>query len=529
MEQFHFLRPLWLLLIPGALLLILAWRLNSDPRHHWRRYIAPHLLEALIVGESKRFRVRPVHTLAMLLMLAGLAAAGPVWEQEPPPFSQDLAPIVVAVDLSRSMDAIDIPPTRLERVKQKIHDLMALRRGARTGLIVYAGTAHLVLPPSDDPALMDTFLEALATDLMPVRGKNATAAITEATRLLTHETAAGTIVLFTDGFDTRQTPGIVQHRKQHPEQQILVIAVGTERGGPLRGANDQPILGASGKPVSGIFDGTSLKQLASNAGVPLASLTLDSDDIEWIQRRAEKHLQAVEAGKAQLRWKEAGYWLCFPVALIAALSSRRGWVLRWLPVLLIAFASATPKPAVAGDLLLRLFMTADQQGRWYFERGDYAEAARRFDNPAWRAWASYRAGRYGDALEQFARSDTPEGYLMMGNCYAQLGDYLNAVRAYDNALKLRTSYPDASANRMLVAALIPKPKMNPHTENEQPDDTPDEIKFDNKTGKSDRTMQTQQKQLSTEIWMRNLKVSPADFLRAKFADQAHAANEKGSP
>jgi Ca-activated chloride channel family protein len=405
---------------------------------------------------------------------------------------------------------------------------MNLRKGSRTGLVVYAGTAHLVLPPAEDPALMDIFLEALATNLMPVAGKNASSALAEAERLLGKESAPGTIVFFTDGFDTSEIPDFTDYVKKHPERQLLLIGVGTAQGGPLRGANDRPVLDTSGRPVSGSFDGVSLKKLASDADIPLASLTLDDDDIQWIQRRAEKHLQAVEAEKAQLRWKEAGYWLCFPVALIAAFGFRRGWVLRWLPVALIALAGVAPRSAHADDLLIRLFMTPDQQGRWHYEHGDYAKAATRFENTEWRAWASYRAGKYADALNQFARSETPEAYLMMGNCYAKLGEYQHALTAYDNALKLRKPYAEASANRALVAALIPKEKKDDGAEVEQVDEKPDQIKYDNKTGKSKKTMQVSQK-LSTEIWMRNLKVSPADFLREKFAQQAHDAKRKAAP
>ncbi|WP_341679245.1 VWA domain-containing protein [Niveibacterium sp. SC-1] len=522
--SFHFLRPLWLLLVAGALVLLLLWRLNSDPRAQWRRFIAPHLLDALIIGEKRRFRVRPIHAIGVLLIVGGIAAAGPTWEEEPPPFSQDKAPLIVAIDLSRSMDASDISPTRLERVKQKVHDLMAERKGSRTGLVVYAGTAHLVLPPAEDPALMDIFLEALSTGLMPRDGRNVTAALAQADRLLAKESAAGTVVFFTDGFDAAQEADFARAVAARPDRQVMLVSVGTKEGGPVLAANGRPALDKAGRPIIGSFDAAALEHAANAADVLIASSTLDDEDIRWVQRRAQKHLQAVEAEKAQLRWKEPGYWLCFPIALIAALSFRRGWVLRWLPVLLLACMAGMPKPAqAAGFNWLDAFLTPDQQGRMHFERGEFAEAASHFEDAQWKAWAYYRARNYGQALTLFARQDSPESFLMMGNCYAQLGEYAQAVSAYDNALRGRPTYVQAKHNRELVAALIPKAKPPEEQGEEGPNLKPDEVKFDNKTG-GGKLVQVKGKKLSAEVWMRNLQTTPAEFLRQKFAIQAQEGN-----
>src|SRR5262249_10271658 len=81
------------------------------------------------------------------------------------------------LDLSKTMDAIDVAPTRLERVKLKIRDLLELRKGARSATFAYAGSAHLVLPLADDAALAETFVDSLSTAIMPVPGKDTAAAL----------------------------------------------------------------------------------------------------------------------------------------------------------------------------------------------------------------------------------------------------------------------------------------------------------------------------------------------------------------
>ena len=529
---FHFLRPWWLLLIPLAVALLWLWQHQSNPTAKWGKLIAPHLLHALLVGEKSSFRIKPIHLVSATLILTGIAIAGPSWEKEQPPYSQDKAPMVIAIDLSRSMDATDIAPTRLERVKQKVSDLAKLRPGARTGLVVYAGTAHMVVPPSEDPAILQIFLDALATDLMPVAGKNAAAALAEAEKLLGKEDAPGTLLFFTDGFDTSQIPAFRAVAKQGAHQ-ILVLAAGTAQGGPLRSPNGEVAVDSDGRPVTGSFDSKSLKQLASEADIPLASLTLDDDDMDWVQNRAQTHMQQVEAQNKELRWKESGYWLSIPIAMLALVWFRRGWVVHWWAgftqwgVGLVLTASLTaPTPAQAANFstqsLVDLFLTPDQQGRWHFERGDYLTAAAHFSDPRWKGLAYSRGGKYQEALAEFARLNSAEGYFEMGNCYAHLQHYPEAIKAFTLALKTRPQFPEAEANRTLVQALLDQKKKDDENEEEAPDLDPDEIKFDNKENKGqDKQISNEQmRKQNADMWMRNLKTSPSDFLRMKFSLQA---------
>ena len=165
LAAFHFLRPLWLLLMVPGILLPLLWLRRHDIKRQLRDIIAPHLVASLVITPARERTLHPIHLLASLLVLGGLAAAGPTWQQDIPDFLDDRAPLILAVDLSASMDADDVPPTRLAAIRHKLHDLVQRRAGARTALIAYAGSAHLVLPATEDPALLDTFIQALATEV----------------------------------------------------------------------------------------------------------------------------------------------------------------------------------------------------------------------------------------------------------------------------------------------------------------------------------------------------------------------------
>ena len=105
LSDFHFLRPVWLLLAVFGALLPVLWRHSQDLQRRWRSNIAAHLLPHLLITPQDRHRLRPVHLLCALLVLGALAAAGPTWEQDRPDFLENRAPLIIAIDLSPSMDA----------------------------------------------------------------------------------------------------------------------------------------------------------------------------------------------------------------------------------------------------------------------------------------------------------------------------------------------------------------------------------------------------------------------------------------
>lgn len=224
LSAFHFLRPLWLLGLVPAALLWAGWRaLRARPRHSG---IAPQLLPYLLLQSAGSRGPRPIDVLAALLALGAVAAAGPTWQRDEPGYLDNVAPLVLAVDLSASMDTADVPPSRLEAVKRSVRDIAAQRKGAKTGLVVYAGTSHLVLPPTDDAALLDLFAQALATDLLPARGRDVAGAIALSNQVLRAERAGGSVLLLTDGADPANLDAVGKAARAAPDLQVLVMAVG---------------------------------------------------------------------------------------------------------------------------------------------------------------------------------------------------------------------------------------------------------------------------------------------------------------
>jgi Ca-activated chloride channel homolog len=526
---FHFLRPQWLGLAALAGLLLWFLERRDDPARPWRGIVAPHLLPHLLVGREHGFHLRPAQGAVVGLALGGLALAGPTWEREASPFAQEKAALVVALDLSRSMDAIDISPTRLERSKQKIRDLLALRQGARTALVAFAGTAHLVLPLTEDAGILETYLEALSTRLMPAPGKNASAALAFAESLLVQEPVPGTILFVTDGIAKEEAPAFVEHHRRSPNQ-VVVLGVGTSEGGPIR--DGQGFLVEHGTRVVAKLDREGLLALTRDAGAFVATATVDDRDVARIQRGVQSHMESVARNGENQRFKDFGWYLAAVLAFLGGLWFRRGWTICWATILVLG--ALHPGALEAADWRFAdLWATHDQQGRYFFGRGEYKVAAARFEDPLWKGAACYRAADYDCAVDAFARVETPEAYFDLGNAYAKKGELKLAVAAYGKALSGRPGWPEARANRDLVASRIPKDKKGDDEEGPaDPNEKPDQARFDEK-GKKGKPGRVEVKDLTDEqiaqMWLRGVQASPAEFLRMKFAAQAKAAKKSPPP
>jgi Ca-activated chloride channel family protein len=327
-SNFHLLRPMWLWALIPAVGLWVLMLLEQSSAWRWRAVIAPHLLGHLVRHPRRRPWTRPTLFALPCFVIIILALTGPTWERQKTPFVQDEASLVVALDLSQSMDAIDVQPTRLQRAQQKIRDLLVLRPGARTGLIAYAGSSHMVLPLTDDAKVIGMYLVSLETGLMPVAGKNPEKALKLAEEMLAKETTPGTILFVTDGLAEKYSAAFAEHKKASPHQ-VLVLAVGTSKGGPVRLGKEGFLKDARGQRVISALDRKGLEALERQAGIYVLGTTLDDRDVEKLIRKVNTHLKSVQAVDERIPWEDYGYYLVFSAVPLALLWFRKGWTVRW--------------------------------------------------------------------------------------------------------------------------------------------------------------------------------------------------------
>ena len=473
LSQFHFLRPegLWLLLPLFLCCLLLARRGNSGD---WHAVVDRELLPHLLQGQADSSALRGIILFALAGLLAILALAGPAWRELPQPVFRNQNGLVLALDLSRSMQATDLKPDRVGRARFKISDILEQSGDGQVALLVYAGSAFTVTPLTDDRATLELQLPALNTELMPAQGSSPAAALELAQALLKQAgLVSGQIWLLTDGLpadsDLNQ---LVKTAEGYP---ISVLGVGTPDGAPIPTGSGF-LKDRNGNIVIPKLDETPLRQLAARSGGRYARLSRDDGDINHLLAG----LQAATAGESEEpdrradQWQEEGPWLLIPLLFIAASAFRRGLLTLVMPILLplLIVSTTLPTRAVAepstdlemqdaaapggnaainpSQLWKKLWKNPNQRGQEAFERGDNAAASAQFTDPQWQAAARYRQQDYAGALEALEGREDLHSTYNRGNARAQLGDYQGALAEYERVLEQQPDHEDARYNRELV-------------------------------------------------------------------------------
>ncbi|MBK0326374.1 VWA domain-containing protein [Rhodobacteraceae bacterium F11138] len=491
LAAFHFIRPACLL---ALIVLAAIWYMARPKRRVQSQLpdnIAPHLAAALQVGATRTRRLYPIDTVAAALALLTLAAAGPTWSRTPDPLTAETAPLVVALKVTESMEATDLPPSRLDRARFKILDLIAARAGARTGLIAYAGSAHQVAPLTEDPDILRPLLDGLSPAVMPRPGDDAEGALALAVDLLASAEQDGAVLFVLDDLSPDAVAAL-----NAPEAPPMVVLLA-------------------------LPPDSALPQTRQLDWATVVHLTPDDRDIHQIERRLRAAHRAALLADERLAWKDRGIWFIWPAALLALFWFRRGWTMRWGGVGLLLLALNLPQ-SVRADGWRDWFLTPDQQGRLAYENMDYSRAATLFTDPMWRGQAMLKAGQYEAAAELFAGQTTAAAAFAEGVARLRNREYRAGARAFETALEREPGFPGATTNRDIAWAIVDYVE----TAREESDTGEnsgigaDEIVFDNEDNRGAETQieaSTQdQRPLNTEQWLDSIDTDMGDFLRSRF-------------
>lgn len=494
LAAFHFLRPLWLLALPVVVSLWYLARPRKQANAFDSAEIAPHLAKALKVGDSGARRIYPIDGVALCLALLALVAAGPSWSRMPNPLVSETAPLVVALKVTKSMETFDLAPSRLDRARFKILDLVKQRAGARTALIAYAGSAHRVSPLTEDPNILRPLLESLSPEVMPVDGDDPVAALKLAIEINAKAETPGAILFVLDDLNPAALAGF-QPGDDTALPPIVILVT--------------------------LPDGQIPAQIERLSGVTVVPISADDGDISRIERILRSVHKAALLADERLKWEDRGWWLLWPTALLALLWFRRGWTMRWGAVVLLTTALQLPSVAQA-EGWKDWFLTPDQQGRLAYENKDYTGAADLFTDPMWRGYAQMRAGQYEAAAETFSRLDSADAAFAEGLSRIRNREYRPGARAFETALERQPDFPEAEQNRIIAWAIVDYVE----TAREQSDTGEesgigaDDVVFDNEANRGaeteieapseDAAPQTAQQ------WIDSIDTDMGDFLRSRF-------------
>ena len=464
-SEFHFLRPLWLLAVPLVWWMVFMLRKKWWQKGGWDREVDSHLLEFLATSPSQHKR----KLLPWVMCLAGslllLSLAGPAWQKKPQPLIKKSQARVLVLDLSFSMLATDVKPTRIDRVRFKLEDLLNNFSEGETALIGYAGEAFVISPLTHDANTVSALLPGLHPNIMPVPGSRADLGVELASDLLSRSIGShGHIILVTDGIEESEISVI---KNASGTNEISILAVGTEAGSPIALKAGGFLKDRNGAIVIPKLNLKPLSKLANQVNGELTLLSPDDRDVNQIiaAETSEWSYTEDEQQRTSDKWNEEGPWLLLIVLPLTALLFRRG-ILFSIGLIFLPSFFALPDSVMAfswDDLWLR----PDQQAAELFHQGKIDYASKLFEDKEWKATAAYRSGDYEKAAEQFAKKDNTRANFNRGNALAFAGRLQAAIDSYEKVLSVNPQHKDAKFNKKLVEDLLKKQNKSQQNKEQQ--------------------------------------------------------------
>ena len=497
-EQLHFLRPEAFYAFVPLLLFVIFYLTSKATSLSWQAVCDDRLMPYILTAAGKKSGILPILLIVLTASISIFALAGPVWKKLPQPVFREDSALVIALDLSQSMHATDVKPSRLERARLKVLDLIKARKGGQTALVVFAATAFTVTPLTDDDNTIANLVPSLEPELMPAQGSNIASALRLSTELLQQAgITRGDVLAITDGIPDSASSAI--NELADNGHRLSIMGVGTTEGSPL------PLSGgfltdSSGAIVISRLEPVKLQQAALQGGGIFVSMQADDSDSERLAELfATKRIKTETEGTELTAdiWQEEGPWLLLLVLPFVALWPRRGWLL-----CIALFTLPVPEPAYALNAeepwpidTENLWLSPDQKAMRAFNAGNAEKAAELFKDSDWKAAAHYRAGNYERSNELLASPESSTDYYNKGNVLAQLGSYEDAIKAYDDALNMDAENEDAHFNRELVKnALQQQQEQSQDQSKEQQQDSQQQQSQDQSQQQQDKQSSDQQQQ-----------------------------------
>ena len=188
------------------------------------------------LGRDPAGFARPARAIALSLAALCLALALRIALATPEQLTGDGADVVLAVDVSQSMDVTDVAPSRLRRALRTAERVVEHAKGERLALVVFAGDAFIALPLTQDRDAVLTYLRALDSDVISVRGSELGRALTQAGRAFDPRSSRPrTVILLTDGEDFGAPPESQIGELRALGVRVVAVGYGTAEGGPVPG------------------------------------------------------------------------------------------------------------------------------------------------------------------------------------------------------------------------------------------------------------------------------------------------------
>ena len=454
LQDMYWREPLWLLLSLQPIMIFLLKKFIQknnvslyveNKLQHWVVFPARYTLSKQVFSKNSAY------LLAWLLFSIALAGPRtPLSQADEEQFYG--ANIMMVIDLSRSMKAMDIKPNRLLRAKTEIYEFLEKAKDHRIGVTVFSARPHLLTPLTSDHAVLQTYIESIDKLRFPTMGSNPVDAILFAQNELKNIKGKSAIILLSDGDFSEITPAQIKQLKKE-NVPLYILGIGTAEGEAIP-LNDGTWLKNKQQYVVSKMNSERLNHLAVQLKGIFSPLYDDNSDWDILYNQGiARHNIAINIdGNQQILWDEHFTWFLILSILLFlfSLSSFRIHVAKNIAIVslsCIILFSITEKDVSA----LEMGETNEQLAYRAYKEGDYSNAEKYYKNITGKrtyhsylgqANSLYKMGHYQDAIQKFtfailnAKNDTQRANALynLGNNYFRKGSFSLAINTYKDVL-----------------------------------------------------------------------------------------------
>jgi Ca-activated chloride channel family protein len=522
MLRFEHPEYLWFLLLIPALGAGFFF-LNIWQKEQVRRFVGDILIAQLAPEASLAMRIIKQLLVLSALTCLILTIANPQVGTRLEEVKREGIDLFVALDVSLSMKSEDIRPSRLEKAKRDVSELLRKLSGDRVGMIVFAGDAFVQFPLTADYAAADLFLSAIDVDAVPIPGTMIGSAIEVALKSFSKDSPTKkAIVIVSDGENTEgDVLGGVEDAKKAGVR-IYSVGMGTADGGPIpiydqNGDRVDYKRDQSGSIVLSKLDETMLQQIASTTGGTYHRATSGGNEIDDIFRELSS-LEKVEFGTKQVTGYETRYQYPLTAAILLLLfelmlSAQRGKLVARLRKFLPAAAAIFCLVILSSNLVAQTVRSHVSEGNRVYEKGRYTDAEVEYKkalekNPKSKEAqfnlgnSYYKQQRFDEALREYGNTgvamkspeERAETYYNLGNSLYRSNKFQEAVEAYKRSLKLNPNDDDTRYNLQMARAKLKQQEQQKQQQKDQKQDQQQDQQQQNQQQKQEQNQQQKQEQ-----------------------------------
>lgn len=450
--NFIFLRPYYLLLLIPIGVLCIVFLYQNKKNYTWIENIPETLRPYVLTKDGvKRFSKSKLLLIVGYILLV-LSISGPANKKQDNYGNKLNSSLIIALDVSNSMLAEDIKPNRLERAKLKINDLLDNIPEMQVSVLVYAGSAHVLVPFTNDYRIIKSRLKAVKPSIMPKQGSSIEEAFKLSEELLIENKKNCTILFVTDNLN-KENLNIFKKEDTGKLYESLIISSTDSVKIPL--ANGR-FMKYQGKEIFLKLDNSILSEFDFLENMNVTQITLDESDIFKIKKNIESNSKYfLNKDLSQEDWIDMGYYLIPLCLLICLFWFRRGWNVEILLLLVVlnmsscTFKDIGDKTQIKGKFI-DLWLTQDQQASYLLLKKDTLGALEKFQDKEWKAYLYYKNKNYKQSEILYLKDTNAISYYNLGVVLVKQNRYKLASKAFQVSIKLDSNLICAQKNHALI-------------------------------------------------------------------------------